>query len=117
MDKKNHIHQTGQARGKLLRLKHDLGRAKGDLRGVIRNRSVGGVMVVIGLLALIAFFVKGSQFANVIAVISLIIGGPVLIRALVKIGKTRRSINTITDGIVGAQATLTELEGQLPAAE
>lgn len=117
MDKKNLIHQMGQVRGKQLRLKHHLGRAEGNLRNVIRNRSVGGVMVVIGLLALIAFFVKGSQFAAAIAVISLIIGGLVLIRALVEIGKTRRSINTIADGIVGAQATLTELEGQLPTAE
>jgi hypothetical protein len=117
MDKKNLIHQMGQVRGKRLRLKHNLGRAKVDLKGVIRNRIVGGVMVVIGLLALIAFFVKGSQFAAVIAVIGLIIGGLVLIRALVKIGGARRSINTITDGIVGAQATLTELEGQLPTAE
>jgi hypothetical protein len=117
MDKKNLIHQMGQVRGNRLRLNHHLSRAEGDLRDVIRNRSVGGVMVVIGLLALIAFFVKGSQFAAVIAVIGLIIGGLVLIRALVKIGETRRSINTITDGIVGAQATLTELEGQLPTAE
>ena len=112
MDKKNHIQQTGQARGKLLRLEQDLRRAKGDLGDVIRDRIVGGVLVVIGLLALIAFFVKGSQVVAVIAVISLIIGGLVLIKALVKIGGARRSINTMTDGVAGAQATLTELEGQ-----
>jgi hypothetical protein len=117
MDKKTYIQQTGRARGKLRRLEQDLRRAKGDLSDVIRNRIVGGVMVVIGLLALIAFFVKGNQFAAVIAVISLIIGGLVLIRALVKIGGARRSINTMTDGVVGAQATLTELEGQPPTAE
>jgi len=117
MDKKNYIQQTGRARGKLLRLEHSLRRAKGDLSGVIRNRSVGGVMVVIGLLALIAFFVKGSQFAAFIATISLIIGGLVLIRALVKIGGAHRSINAMTDEIVGAQATLSELEGQPLTAE
>jgi hypothetical protein len=117
MYKKTHIQQTGQARGKLLRLERDLGRAKGDLSDVIRNRIVGGVIVAIGLLALIAFFVTGSQFAAVIAAISLIIGGLVLIRALVKIGGARRSIDTITDRVVGAQATLTELEGQPPTAE
>jgi Flp pilus assembly protein TadB len=117
MDKKSHIQQTGRARGKLRRLEQDLRRAKGDLSGIIRNRIVGGAIVVIGLSALIVFFVQGSRFSAVIAVISLIIGGLVSIRALMKIGVARRSIDTITDGVVGAQATLTELEGQPSTAE
>ena len=112
MDNKTLTHQTGQARGKLMRLEQDLGRAKGNLGGATRNRIVGGVILLIGLLALIGFFVRGSPLVAVIAAAGLFIGGLVLIRALVKIGGTRRSIDTITDKVVNAQAKLAELKAQ-----
>ena len=74
-------------------------------------------MLLIGVLALIGFFVGGSQFVAVIAAAGLLIGGLVFIRALVKMGGARRSITTMTDGVADAQATLTELEAQPPTAE
>jgi hypothetical protein len=117
MDNKTLTHQTGQARGKLMRLEQDLGRAKGALDGATRNRIVGGVVLLIGLLALIGFFVRGSQFLAVVAAVGLFIGGLVLIRALVKIGGAHRSIDTITDNVANAQAKLDDLEGQPPSAE
>jgi len=51
----------------------------------------------IGLLAIIGFFVMGSQFTAAIAAAGLFIGGLVFIRALVKIGWAHRSIDTITE--------------------
>jgi len=117
MENKALTHQTGQARGKLMRLEQDLGRAKGALDGATRNRIVGGVVLLIGLLALIGFFVMRSQFLAVIAAAGLFIGGLVLIRALVKIGGAHRSIDTITDNVANAQAKLDDLKAQPPTAE
>ena len=117
MDSKTLTHQMGQARGKLMRLEQDLSRGKGNLDGATRNRIVGGVVLLIGLLALMGFFVRGSQFVAVIAAAGLFIGGLVLIRALVKIGGAHRSIDTITDKVANAQATLDELKAQPPIAE
>jgi hypothetical protein len=48
------------------------------------------------MMALIGRFVINSQFVAAIAVVGLFIGGAVFIKALVKIGGTRRSIDTIT---------------------
>jgi hypothetical protein len=117
MDNKTLDHQTGQARGKLMRLEQDLGTAKWALDGATRNRIVGGVVLLIGLLALIGFFVRGSQLVAVIAAAGLFIGGLVLIRALVKIGGARRSIDTISDNVANAQAKLDDLTAQPPSAE
>jgi hypothetical protein len=117
MDNKTLTHQTGQARGKLMRLEQDLGTAKWALDGATRNRIVGGVVLLIGLLALIGFFVRGSQLVAVIAAAGLFIGGLVLIRALVKIGGARRSIDTITDNVANAQAKLDGLTAQPSIAE
>jgi hypothetical protein len=117
MDNKTLVHQTGQARGKLMRLELDLGRVKGNLDGATRNRIVGGVLLLIGLLALIGFFVRGGQFVAVIAAAGLFIGGLVFIRALVKIGGAHRSIDTITDKVANAQAKLDELKAQPSIAE
>jgi Flp pilus assembly protein TadB len=117
MDNKTLVHQTGQARGKLMRLEQDLGRAKGNLDSATRNRIVGGVVLLIGLLALIGFFVMRSQFVAVIAAAGLLIGGWVFIRALMKIGGTRRSIDTMTDKVANAQAKLDELKAQPSSAE
>ena len=117
MDNQSLVHQTGQARGKLMRLEQDLGMAKGDLDGAARNRIVGGVVLLIGLLALIGFFVRGSQFVAVIAAAGLFIGGLVFIRALVKMGGAHRSMDTITDGVANARAKLDELKAQPAIAE
>ena len=117
MDNKTFVHQTGQARGKLMRLELDLGRVKGNLDGATRNRIVGGVVLLIGLLALIGFFVRGSQFVAAIAAAGLFIGGLVFIRALVKIGGAHHSIDTITDKVANAQTTLDELKEQPSVAE
>jgi hypothetical protein len=117
MDNKTLTHQTGQARGKLMRLEQELGQAKWALDGATRNRIVGGVVLLIGLLALIGFFVRGSQFLAVVAAAGLFIGSLVLIRALVKIGGARRSVDTVTDNVANAQAKLDDLEAQPPSAE
>ena len=117
MDNKTFVHQTGQARGKLMRLELDLGRVKGNLDGAARNRIVGGVVLLIGLLALIGFFVMRSQFVAVIAAAGLFIGGLVFIRALVKIGGAHHSIDTMTAKVANAQAKLDELKAQPSIAE
>ena len=117
MDNQTLVHQTGQARGKLMRLEQDLGRAKVNLDDAIRNRIVGGVVLLIGLLALIGFFMRGNQLVAVIAAAGLFIGGLVLIRALVKIGGAHRSIDTLTDRVATAQATLDELKALPSTAE
>jgi hypothetical protein len=117
MDSQTLVHQTGQARGKLMRLERDLGRAKVNLDGATRNRIVGGVVLLIGLLALIGFFVMGSQFAAIIAAAGLLIGGLVFIKALVTIVGAHRSIDTITDQVANAQAKLDEIKAQPTVAE
>ncbi len=95
-----------------MRLELDLGRVKGNLDGATRNRIVGGVVLLIGLLALIGSFVMRSQFLAVIAAAGLLIGGLVFIRALVKIGGAHRSIDTMTDKVANAQAKLDDLKVQ-----
>ena len=117
MDNKTLVSQTGQARGKLMRLKQDLSRAKGNLESATRNRIVGGVMLLIGVLALIGFIARGSQFVAVIAVAGLFIGGAVLIRALMKIGGAHHSIDTMTGKVANAQTQLDDLKAQPPSAE
>jgi hypothetical protein len=104
MDDKNYTRQTGQARGKLMRLEQELRRFNGNLAGATRNRIVGGVILLIGVLALIGFFVGGSGFLAFVAAAGLLIGGWVL-------------ITTTTDGVTGARANLTELEAQSPPKE
>jgi len=117
MDNKTFVHQTGQARGKLMRLEQDLSMVKGALDDATRNRIVGGVILLIGMMALIARFVISSQFIAAIAVVGLFIGGAVFIRALMKIGGTRRSIDTITAKVANARAKLAELIAQPSSAE
>ncbi len=112
MDNKTLTNRTGQARGKLMRLEQDLGQAKGNLESATRNRIVGGVILLIGIIALIGRFMVSSQFVAAIAVVGLFIGGSVFIRALMKIGGTRHSIDMITDRVTTARATLAELVAQ-----
>ena len=112
MDNKTLTHLMGQTNGKLMRLEQDLGRAKGNLDGATRSRIVGGVILLIGMIALIGRFVISSQFVAAIAVVGLLIGGSVFIRALMKIGGTRRSIDMITGRVANAQTKLDELKVQ-----
>ena len=117
MDDKTYTHQTGQARGRLMRLEQDLSRFNGSLAGATRNRIVGSVILLIGVLALIGFFVGGSGFLAFVAAAGLLIGGWVFIMAQSKIGGTRRSITTTTDSVTSARSNLTELEAQTPTTE
>jgi len=117
MEDKNYTRQTGQARGKLMRLEQKLRRFNVNLASTTRNRIIGGIILLIGVLALIGFLAGGSGFVAFIAVASLLIGGWVFIRAQVKMGVTRRSITEMTDGVTDARANLTELEAQSPPTE
>jgi membrane associated rhomboid family serine protease len=117
MDNKTLTHQMGQARGKLMRLEQDLSMAKGALGDATRNRIVGGVVLLIGLLALIGFLAMGSQLVAVIAAAGVLIGGLVFIRALARTGEVRRSVDTLTGGIANARAKLAELKAQPSGAE
>jgi len=109
--------QLRRARVKLLRLEQELGRVTRRFDNETRSRLVGGVIMLIGAVALIGFFVSGSQFVAFIAGAGLFIGGLVLIRALVRTSGARRSVNRVTDGVANAQTTLTELEAQSVIAE
>lgn len=112
MDNKTLTHQTGQARGNLKRLERDMGRVRRDLHDGARNRIVGGLLLLIGVAALMGYFAEGSTFVLVIAVAGLAIGALVLIRSLLKIGGARHTMDTMTDGVEKAQTKLTDLEAQ-----
>jgi hypothetical protein len=110
-------HQISQASGILIRLEQDMGKAKNDLHVAIRNLTVGSVVLLIGLIALIAYFLLNSQCVAAIAAIGLFIGGVMAILALVKIRGAHHSIDTNTGKIANARAELDGLKAQLPAAE
>ena len=110
MDDRTLTDQMGQATGNLYWLEQDLGQANGNIKSATRNRIVGGVILLIGMIALI-------QFNVVIGGVILLIGASVLIRALAKIGQERRSIDTTTDGVTNARAKLGELNPQPSVAE
>lgn len=112
MENKTVTNQTGQARGKLMRLEQELRRFNVNLTGEARNRIIGGVILLIGVLALIGFWVVGSGFLALVAAASLLVGGWIAIRAQVKMGGTRRSITRVTDSVTGARTDLTELEAE-----
>jgi len=106
-----------RARVKLLRLEQELGRVTRRFDNAARNRVVGGVILLIGSLALIGFLLSGSMLVAVIAGAGLFLGGLVLVRALARRSGARRSMHRVTDGVANAQATLTELEAQSVIAE
>jgi Flp pilus assembly protein TadB len=110
MTKRTLTQRTGQARGNLMRQEQQLGRAKGNLESATRNRIVGGVILLIGMLALI-------QFNVAIGVVGLLIGAWVFIRAVRQIGQEHRSIDTITDRVTNATAKLAELKAQPAVAD
>jgi hypothetical protein len=102
--------QTGQARGNLMRLEQQLHQSKGNLRSATRNRIVGGVILVLGIIALI-------QFNVAIGVVGLLIGGWVFIKALLTVGQQRRSVDSITDRVTHASDRLDELQAQPDVAD
>ena len=102
MSNKTLAQKKGQTRGVLTRLDRDLGRSKGNLKSATRNRIVGGVILLIGLIALI-------QFNVAMGVVGLLIGGWVFIRARGQIGQERRSIDRITGRVTNTRAKLAEL--------
>ena len=93
-----------------MRSERRLSQAKMGLKSATRNRIVGGVILLIGMIALI-------QFNVAIGVVGLLVGGWVFVRALAKIGQVRRSIDTITDRVTNARAKLAELKAQPSVAE
>jgi Flp pilus assembly protein TadB len=106
----NQRQTTGQARGNLMRLERDLSLATADLKSATRNRIVGGVILLIGAIALI-------QVNVAVGVVVLLIGGWVFVRALLKVGQERRSVDTITEGVTDASAKLAEVTAQPSVAE
>lgn len=117
MDDKTYTRQTGHAQGKLTRLEQKLRRFKERFVGESRNRIIGGVLLLIGALALIGFLAGGSGIFAFIAAVGLFIGGLLFVKAQVKMGRTRRSINQITDRVTNARSNLTELEAESPPTE
>jgi Flp pilus assembly protein TadB len=110
MDSRTHTRQTGQARGSLMRLERDLGHAQGNLKSATRNRIVGGVILLIGIVALL-------QFNVVIGVVGLVIGGWVLVRAMRTMGRSHRSIESLGGRVTNASETLADLEAQQSVVE
>ncbi len=117
MNDKTYTHQTGQARGRLMRLEQDLRQVKMRFAGATRNRVIGGVLLLVGVLALIGYLTGGSGFVGFIAAAGLLVGGWMFIKAQVKMGGTRHAIDTMTDSVAGARTNLTELEAQPPTTE
>ena len=95
MDNKTHIRQTSQTQDKLLRIKWDMGQVKGNFPSAAHSRIVGGVILLIGLLVLVGFLLKGNQFVAAIAVAGLVIGDLMFIRAFVKARVAYSSVNTL----------------------
>jgi hypothetical protein len=110
MDSKTLTHHTGQARGDLMRLERRLDQAKENLKSAVRNRIVGGVLLLIGVIALI-------QFNVLIGVVVSLIGAWVFVRALMKVGQERHSIDMMTGKVSSASAKLAELKAQSPSEE
>ena len=93
-----------------MRSERRLGQDKDNLRSATRNRIVGGVTLLIGVIALI-------QINVAIGVVVLLIGGWVFVRAFAKMGQERRSIDASTDRVTNASEKLDELKAQTPDAE
>jgi Flp pilus assembly protein TadB len=110
MQKRTLTQRTGQARGNLMRQEQQLRRDKGNLKSATRNRIVGGVILLIGMIALIKISVP-------IGVVVLLIGGWVFVRAFVTMRQERSSIGMSTDRVTNASAKLAELQAQPPDAE
>ena len=93
-----------------MRLEQQLSQANTNLKNATRNRIVGGVIMVIGIIALI-------QVNVVIGLVGLLIGGWVFYMAHRTIGEEHRSIDTITDRVTKARAKLAELKARPSVAD
>lgn len=90
------IQRMDWAGDRRLRLKQDLSQTQGSFGNIARNCMVGGVLLLIGLLALVGFLTKSSQYvAALVAVTGLFIGSVILIRALVTTRAAPRSVHTL----------------------
>jgi len=105
MENRTHTQRMGQARGNLMRLEQQLSQAKRNLDSATRNRIVGGVILLIGMIALIKFNVA-------IGVVVLLVGGWLFIGALGQISKERRSIGTLMGRVSNARVKVAELKAQ-----
>lgn len=113
MDGKTLAHRTCLARSDPKWIESDLSLVKRELYNAACNRILGGLLLLIGVLALMGFLTEGGQFVAVIAGAGLFIGTLVLIRSLVKIGEARRTMNTMTeDRYRRADWQLDNLQGQ-----
>ena len=110
MSKRTLTQRTGQARGNLMRLERQLGQTEGNLKSATRNRIVGGVILLIGMFALI-------QFNVAVGVVGLLVGGWVFVRALKNMGQQHRSIDSVTDRVTKARAKLAELKARPSVAD
>jgi hypothetical protein len=110
MDSRTLTQQTGQARGNLMRSERQLSQANMGLKSATRNRIVGGVILLLGAIVLI-------QFSVAIGVVVLLIGGWVFVRAFVKMGQERRSIDASTNRVTNDSAKLDDLKAQPSVAE
>jgi len=95
MGSKTYTLQMDQTRNQLGRLEHDWVWGKRNFNNAIYNCIVGGITLLIGLLALIEFLVKGNQFSLDMAVAGLSIGSLTFIMARVTTGAARDSVNTL----------------------
>jgi protein-S-isoprenylcysteine O-methyltransferase Ste14 len=93
-----------------MRLERQLGQTEGNLKSATRNRIVGGVILLIGMFALI-------QFNVAVGVVVLVIGGWVLVRAMRTMDRSHRSIESLGSRVTDASDTLADLTAQPPDAE
>lgn len=95
MDSKTYILQMVPARNQLRRREHHRVWGKRNLNNAIYHGIVGGAILLIGLLALIEFLVKGNQFGVGMTVAGLSIGSLTFIMTRLTTGAARSSVNTL----------------------
>lgn len=93
-----------------MRLEQKLRRFKNRLVGKSRQRIIGGILLLIGALTLIGFLAGSSGIFAFIAAVGLSISSLVFVKAQMNMGRTRGSINQLTDRVTNARFNLTELE-------
>ncbi len=109
MDNKAQPNYIGQARGKLLRLEKNLHSIQKNIAGGIRSRMIGGIILAVGVLALIGYFLMGSQAVFLIAIAGVIVGGFMLYKAVVRIRDARESLEMVEERVDKAKTEFTDL--------
>jgi hypothetical protein len=110
MDGKSQTQRTGLTRGNLMRSKRRLSQSKLGLRSATRNRIVGGVILLIGLIVLLMLNV-------VVGVVIMLTGGWLFLWAHRQISQERCTIATMTDRVTKDSARLDDLMAHQSAAE